>query len=227
MKKTYFFNKKFKNYKQKIKIFLPLHIINNLRFNYIKSQSKIEKKTILDVGCGVGLLTKKLAAHGANIIGIDKSKEFIKIAKSYNHNEKINYLNCSLASFCKKYEEKFDLIICTELIEHIKNKNNIISLLKKLSHKNSIIILSSLNRNILTYINTILFGEYITKILDKNTHYYKNFINLNEIYSYFQKKNLKIKDIKNLSYNPMLNYSSLKDKNNINYIITIINAKHD
>lgn len=208
--------------------FTPLHIINNIRFNYIKSKTIIKKKTILDLGCGGGILTEKLAKHGAKVIGLDKSKDLIKIAntrrvavKNYN----IKYINCSLHNFTKNYKKKFDIIICMEIIEHIKNKNQLIKLIKKMSHENSVIILSSLNKNILAYIYMILFGEYITKKITQNTHNYQDFIKLKQIKEYTKLNKFEISDIKELIYNPILNFAKIGFTPKINYILTFKNEK--
>lgn len=208
--------------------FTPLHIINNIRFNYIKNKTIIKKKTILDLGCGGGILTEKLAKHGAKVIGLDKSKDLIKIAntrkvavKNYN----IKYINCSLHNFTKNYKKKFDIIICMEIIEHIKNKNQLIKLIKKMSHENSVIILSSLNKNILAYIYMILFGEYITKKITQNTHNYQDFIKLKQIKEYTKLNKFEISDIKELIYNPILNFAKIGFTPKINYILTFKNEK--
>ncbi|HIH2762980.1 MAG TPA: bifunctional 2-polyprenyl-6-hydroxyphenol methylase/3-demethylubiquinol 3-O-methyltransferase UbiG [Candidatus Azoamicus sp.] len=210
-----------KDWWKKEKICQPLHIINNIRFNYIKSKTKIKNANILDLGCGGGILTEKLAKHGANIIALDKSKELIKIAKSRKNinSIKIKYLNMDIIDFLKTCKIKFDTIICMELLEHIENKIKIIKLLKNAIKKNGIIILSSLNKNTLTYIKIILLAEFILNKLPKNTHNFKNLVKINEINKY--KKKLKITDIKEINYDPIFKYSKITKLPEINYIITI------
>lgn len=202
----------------------PLHIINNIRFNYIKSKTNIINKNILDLGCGGGILTEKLAQHGAKITALDKSKELIKIAKSrlIFSSIKINYLNIDIMNFLKKCQTKFDIIICMELLEHIENKQPIINLSKNILNENGTIIISSLNKNILTYIKIILFGEFILKKLHKNTHIFNKLIKLDEIKKYENK--LKITDIKEIKYDSIFKYSKINKIPKMNYILTL---KHD
>lgn len=213
-----------KNWWDKKNICQPLHIINNIRFNYIKSKINILNKNILDLGCGGGILTEKLAQHGAKITALDKSKELIKIAKSrliFSSTE-INYLNMDIINFLKKCKTKFDIIICMELLEHIENienKHTIINLSKNILNKNGVIIISSLNKNILTYIKIILFGEFILKKLHKNTHTFYKLIKLNEIKNYENK--LTITDIKEIKYDSIFKYSKIKKIPEINYILTL------
>lgn len=214
-----------KNWWDKKNICQPLHIINNIRFNYIKSKTNILNKNILDLGCGGGILTEKLAQHGAKITALDKSKELIKIAKSriISSSNEINYVNIDITTFLKKCKTKFDIIICMELLEHIENKNPIINLFKNMLNDNGTIIISSLNKNILTYIKIILFGEFIFKKLHKNTHIFDKLIKLNEIKNYENK--LKITDIKEIKYNSIFKYSKINKIPEINYILTLKHVK--
>ena len=73
--------------------FKPLHVINPLRANYIKEKLDLESKSILDVGCGGGLLTEALYDSGANVTGIDAAGPGIEVAKIHasKGNKKINY----------------------------------------------------------------------------------------------------------------------------------------
>jgi 2-polyprenyl-6-hydroxyphenyl methylase/3-demethylubiquinone-9 3-methyltransferase len=210
-----------KNWWDKKNICQPLHIINNIRFNYIKSKTNILNKNVLDLGCGGGILTEKLAQHGAKITALDKSKELIKIAKSrlISSSTEITYLNIDIITFLKKCKTKFDLIICMELLEHIENKQPIINLSKNILNDNGAIIISSLNKNILTYIKIILFGEFILKKLHKNTHIFDKLIKLNDIKNYETK--LKITDIKEIKYNSIFKYSKINKIPEINYILTL------
>lgn len=225
MDKKNIFNIISKNWWEKNNICEPLHIINNIRFNYIKSKTKIKNKIILDLGCGGGILTEKLAKHGAQIIALDKSKELIELAK-YRllfSKIKINYLNVDITNFLKNCKTKFDIIICMELLEHLENKSEIINLLKAVINKNGIIIISSLNKNILTYTKMILFGEFIFKKLHKNTHIFSKLIKLNEIN--YNKNTFKIIDIKEIKYDAIFKYSKIDKKTKINYIITFKNVE--
>jgi 2-polyprenyl-6-hydroxyphenyl methylase/3-demethylubiquinone-9 3-methyltransferase len=210
-----------KNWWEKKNICKPLHIINNLRFNYIKSKTEIKNKKILDLGCGGGILTEKLAKHGAILTALDQSKELINIAKKRNINfsKKIKYLNIEIINFLKIYKKKFDIIICMELLEHVEDKELIIRLLNKVLTENGIIILSSLNKNLITYIKMILIGEFTLKKLPKNTHSFKKLLNIEKIKLY--QKNLKIIDIKEITYNAFMQYSNINFVAQINYILAL------
>ncbi len=223
MKKTYIFDTIASIWWKKHNICQPLHIINNIRFNYIQSKTKINKKNIIDIGCGGGVLSEKLAAHGGIITGLDKSKNLIKIAKSHNkkNSSKIHYINKDINNFIKHNNNIFDIVICMELLEHVEKKADLIKIIDTLCKKHGIIIISSLKKNILTYIYMILICEYITKDMKINMHTYENLLDCTLIKKKLNDYNMHIIDIKGIIYNPILKYSHIGTSTNINYIITL------
>ncbi|HIH2763630.1 MAG TPA: bifunctional 2-polyprenyl-6-hydroxyphenol methylase/3-demethylubiquinol 3-O-methyltransferase UbiG [Candidatus Azoamicus sp.] len=155
----------------KKKMFKPLHLLNNLRFDYILKKNKFKNKSILDLGCGIGMLSEKLSLHGGVVTGIDKSSSLIKIALENARKKKlsIKYL-CSNFLSVENFNFKFDIIICTEVIEHLDDIFNFFIFLDKVSKKNTIIFISSLNKNLISYFKIILLGEFFSGTLVKNTH---------------------------------------------------------
>lgn len=223
MKKQYIFDTISSNWWEKNKICQPLHIINNIRFNYIQSKTEINKKNIIDIGCGGGILSEKLAMHGGITTGLDKSKNLINIAKTRNKHFalKIKYINTNIETYLKKNNSTFDIIICMELIEHIEKKDDLLKIIHTLINKNGIIIISSIKKNIVTYIYMILLCEYITKNMKINTHSYENLTTCTLIKKLIHNYGIEIIDIKGIKYNPILKYSNIDKSININYILTI------
>ena len=109
--------------------FKPLHELTPSRLEYItsltKNHFKIESlkdiKT-LDIGCGGGLISEPLTRLGANVTGIDASEINIEVAKKHalESNLEINY-QAILAETLEKTQEKYDLILALEIIEHVEN----------------------------------------------------------------------------------------------------------
>ena len=201
--------------------FKPLHMLNPVRINFIKENIDLENKSLIDVGCGGGLLCENLTSKNTKVKGIDMSNEAIEIAKAHQslNNLNINYQKISLEELIKESKKKYDVLTCLELIEHVPNPEKLIQDCIKITKKNSELFFSTLNRNLISYLVSIIGAEYIFNILPRGTHDYKNFIKPSEFCSLLRKNSLEIKNIKGINYN-ILNKSFYESSTpNINYII--------
>lgn len=108
-------------------------------YDYLKNKPKLK---ILEIGCGNGYLTYSLNSLGHSASGIDISEEAIKSAKT-------NFGNYFAVSDLKDYrpKEKFDLIIATEVIEHLKNPSEFILQCLALLKENGEILLTTPNKD--------------------------------------------------------------------------------
>jgi 2-polyprenyl-6-hydroxyphenyl methylase / 3-demethylubiquinone-9 3-methyltransferase len=151
--------------------FAPLHKFNPVRQEYlvdkIKSHFSIapngsypfKNLTLLDVGCGGGLIAEPMTRLGAKVTGIDASEKNINVAKFHAEqmNLKINYL-CATP---EKLNEQFDVILCLEIIEHVADVDLFIKSCAKLLKKNGIIFFATLNRTAKSFLFAIVGAEYI------------------------------------------------------------------
>ena len=113
--------------------FKPLHLFNPIRRKYIiekctdhfnldkEKEKSLSTLKILDIGCGGGLISEPLSRLGADVTGMDASSKNIEIAKIHAKKSKlkIKYLNTSPEQ--KEMDEKFDVILNLEVVEHVKN----------------------------------------------------------------------------------------------------------
>ena len=200
-----------------------LHKINPLRLYFIINNfnKPLNNKKVLDIGCGGGLISELLSKKKANVTGIDENIYNIKQAK--NHAKisslKINYLNKSLNSFNKKNKQKYDLILCLEVLEHVENVEESLEIISKLLKTNGTLILSTINRNLKSLIFAKMFGEYILNWIPIGTHQYKKFLKPEEIIQIFKLKKINFKKIKGMEFNPVLNKWFLSNNTNINYFM--------
>ena len=168
-------------------------------FNLESNKSNFLKGlTILDIGCGGGLISEPMARLGANVTGIDASEKNIKVAKihSKKSNLKINYLNKSPEQL--KDFEKFDVILNLEIVEHVENIELYIQSCFNLLKKNGIMFTATLNRTMTSYIKAILGAEYILRWLPIGTHDWNKFIKPEELESILNDKNFKTLDVKGI-----------------------------
>ena len=200
-----------------------LHRINSLRLEFILNNfdKSISKKNVLDIGCGGGLISESLAKKKAKVTGIDENICSIKQAKEHAKisSLKIKYINQSLDSFFNKNKKKFDLILCLEVLEHVNDVEKTLDKITKLLNPGAILILSTINRNLKSLIFAKIFGEYILNWIPIGTHQFKKFRKPEEISELLILKKIKIKKIKGLEFNPILNKWSLTDNTDINYFI--------
>lgn len=210
----------------KNKIYNPLHTLNVIRLKFICSNITIKNKLILDVGCGGGILSESLSKKGALVTGIDASKNAIKIAIKHAKLTNLNifYEKNTIEEHNNNKNNKYDVITCMEILEHIPDKNLLIKTCKNLLKTNGHIFLSSINKTTIALIKTIIFGEYILKIIPINTHSYHKYTNIKNIKNIIKKNNFKIQNIKGINYNPILKKTKITKNENINYIIHIKNV---
>tara|TARA_Y100000590_G_scaffold169037_1_gene193518 strand:- start:203162 stop:203851 length:690 start_codon:yes stop_codon:yes gene_type:complete len=196
-----------------------LHKLNPLRLKYIMERYDIKGKKILDIGCGGGLLAEELAKEGAIVTAIDASKKTIDIAKKHakENNLKIDYQCGSIDDLEDKY--KFDCIVCFELVEHVSSPNQLIKKISSLSKENTNIFISTINRNIQSFVFAKILAEYIFNIIPKGTHQYKKFIKPSELCRIFEKNNCEIKEINGMIFDPFLSDFRISSFTKINYFI--------
>lgn len=182
-----------------------LHDINPLRVAYIKYQVSLKGKKILDLGCGGGILSESIVRERAVTTGIDASKEMIALAGRHAQKKglDIRYIKTNIEVLNTIITDKFDVILCMELIEHVPDYKSVIRACKKLLNTNGTIIFATINRNWVSFFLAIICAEYIMGLLPKGTHTYNAFIKPEELSSACAEVGLVKTDITGFSYNPI------------------------
>jgi 2-polyprenyl-6-hydroxyphenyl methylase/3-demethylubiquinone-9 3-methyltransferase len=210
--------------------FAPLHKFNPTRQEYLVNQIKnhfsilskgsnpFKKLTLLDVGCGGGLVAEPMTRLGAKVTGIDASEKNINVAKFHAEqmNLKINYI-CSTP---EKLNQKFDVILCLEIIEHVADVDFFIKTCAKLLKKNGIIFFATLNRTAKSFLFAIVGAEYILNWLPKGTHDWSKFLKPDEIISNALKYKLDPYETVGFKFNIILRDWQKSKDTDVNYAVS-------
>ena len=202
--------------------FKPLHQINPLRVGFIKDRSILEGKKILDVGCGGGILAEALSELGANVTGIDASENTIGVAKSHSKSisSNVRFIQNTIEEFiASNPEEKFDVITCLEMLEHVPSPGEIIKNCSDILKKDGDIFFSTINRNPRSYLFAVIGAEYILNLLPKGTHDYEKFIKPSELAKWIREAGLNSEETIGLSYNPITDNYWLGKDIQVNYMV--------
>ena len=213
--------------------FKPLHKFNPIRINYIKqsiiehfnivnSKKPLDNLSLLDVGCGGGLLSEPMCILGAKVTGIDAARKNINIAKIHakKNKLKINYLTVSPEKL--RIKNKFDVILNMEIVEHVSDINYFIKSCANLLKKNGIMFIATINRTLKSYLFAIVGAEYILKWLPTGTHDWNLFVKPRELIKISMKYNLKSNGIHGMIYNPLLDQWKTGKDSSVNYISSFI-----
>ena len=208
--------------------FKPLHKFNPVRIKYIKdniiknfklsSENKpLKKIKILDIGCGGGLLSEPMCRLGAEVMGIDASKKNIEIAKIHakENNLRINYI-CATPEILKN--QKFDVILNMEIVEHVEDVNFFIKKSSELLKKNGLMFVATLNRTLKSYLFAIIGAEYFLRWLPIGTHDWNKFVRPDELIKIAEINNLKLEKLDGVTLNLLTNQWNLDTDNSVNYI---------
>jgi 2-polyprenyl-6-hydroxyphenyl methylase/3-demethylubiquinone-9 3-methyltransferase len=209
----------------------PLHKLNPTRIHYIEKQilqhsgkPSLKDMTILDVGCGGGLVCEALACKGAKVTGIDAGETAIQVATDHAVDN-----GASVIYKCENVEDHkgtYDVVLALEIIEHVDHIEEFVKAVSAKVNKGGLVIFSTLNRTPKSYALGIVAAEYILRWLPRGTHDWKKFVKPSELARMAQAENLKISDITGLVYNPFLDHFSLSNNDiDVNYFMAAEKAK--
>jgi 2-polyprenyl-6-hydroxyphenyl methylase / 3-demethylubiquinone-9 3-methyltransferase len=212
--------------------FRVIHKFNPVRRDYIISciadyyardisgTSPFAGLKILDVGCGAGLLCEPLADLGASVVGIDATARNIEIARwhAVESELSIDYRHC-LTEDIEQTGERFDVVLNTEVIEHVVNPHQLLADCSKLLKPNGIMIVATLNRTLKAYLLAIIGAEYVLKWLPKGTHEWKRFLSPSEIKNMIEPCGLETVSVTGVSFNLFSNRWRLSKDTSVNYML--------
>ncbi len=197
-----------------------LHAINPARLGYVAARSTLHGAQVLDVGCGAGLLSEALAGEGAQVVALDLAPELIKVARLHRleSGASVDYRLQSVESLAAEMPGRFDVVTCMEMLEHVPDPAAIIHACATLLKPGGRLFVSTLNRTPAAFALAIVGAEYVTRLLPKGTHQYRDFIKPSELGAWLRAAGLQLDDVSGLMYEPWRNAARLITRTDVNYV---------
>jgi len=211
--------------------FKPLHKFNPTRLAYIRenvcrrfardpgSETPFDGLTLLDIGCGGGLLSEPMTRLGAKVTGADASEANIKTAALHAKQSglAIDYRATTAEALCAE-GAKFDIILNMEVIEHVAAPPAFMQHCAALINPGGIMFLATLNRTLKSFALAIVGAEYVLGWLPRGTHDWHKFITPDELDQMAEAAGLAITTSTGVSYNPLLDRWNRSGDMAVNYM---------
>jgi len=206
--------------------FRPLHEINPLRLDYVDGRVSLAGRTVLDVGCGGGLLAEGMASRGAKVTGIDLSEGAVQVAKLHlkESGRQVEYRLVSAEDLAAERPSGFDTVTCMEMLEHVPDPDSIIQACARLVRPGGHVLFSTLNRSANAFALAILGGEYLLRLIPPGTHEYAKFIRPSELETWARQAGLELRHSTGLHYNPLTRKYRLGPGLDVNYFMHFTRA---
>ena len=199
--------------------FRPLHDLNPLRLGWIDGLAKLSGKSVLDVGCGGGILAEAMARLGASVTGIDLAEKPLRVAELHlmESGLAVHYEKASAEEKTKSHSGHFDVVTCMELLEHVPDPASTVAACASLVKPGAHVFFSTINRNPKSYLFAVIGAEYLLKLLPRGTHDYARFIRPSELTRWCRDAGLEPLELKGMTYNPLTGQYRLGDDCDVNY----------
>lgn len=201
--------------------FRPLHEINPLRLEWIDARAALRGRTVLDVGCGGGILAEAMAVRGARVTGIDLGEAPLAVARLHlkESRQQVEYRKIAAEDLAREQPGHYDIVTCLEMLEHVPNPASTVAACAQLVKPGGQVFFSTLNRNPKSWLFAIVGAEYVLKLLPRGTHDYMKFIKPSELERMSRHAGLTVREFTGMHYNPLTRRYSLGAGVDVNYLL--------
>lgn len=174
--------------------------------------------TVLDIGCGGGILSEPVTRLGGRVTGIDPGPSNIAVARSHARDVglTIDYRPVSLESVAAGGEQ-FDVVIASEVIEHVAGQPQFVATACRLVGPGGLFIASTLNRTAKCFMFAIVGAEYVLRWLPRGTHDWQKFVKPGELETWTRRAGLRKTSTKGMIYTPLRDEWTLGPDTDVNY----------
>jgi 2-polyprenyl-6-hydroxyphenyl methylase/3-demethylubiquinone-9 3-methyltransferase len=206
--------------------FKPLHRLNPARVDYVASRASLDGMRVLDVGCGGGLLAEALARHGALVTAIDLAPAMIQTARLHAAESElaIDYRVQDAGELARQCPHSFDVVTCMEMLEHVAEPASFLQVLAQLVKPRGALFVSTLNRNVKSFLKAIVGAEYLLRLLPPGTHEFERFIRPSELATWARAAGLTLVHTAGLHYDPFRDRCEINEDVAVNYLAHLVPA---
>jgi 2-polyprenyl-6-hydroxyphenyl methylase/3-demethylubiquinone-9 3-methyltransferase len=210
-----------------------LHRYNPVRVGYIRDRAAqqfgrdptnsdcLSGLRLLDIGCGAGVLCEPLARLGADVVGADPARTAIDAARVHARESglQIDY-RCASSESLADAGERFDIVLAMEVIEHVSDPDLFIARCAEMVRPGGLMILSTLNRTVKSFVFAIAAAEYVLRLLPRGAHQWSRFLTPAEVRAAMARHDLAVADVSGVTLNLFAGALQLSRKTDVNYILT-------
>ncbi len=200
--------------------FRPLHRLNPVRAQFILDRARVAGARILDVGCGGGLLAESLCRAGAAVTAIDLAPAMIDAARHHAAQDglAIDYRVASAEVLARAEPQSFDVIACMEMLEHVPDPAAMLTTFARLARPGGHVFVSTIHRNLRSFLSAIVAAEYVLGLLPRGTHEYERLIRPSELARWGRAAGLSLLEIAGLDFDPFTGRCALSRDPSVNYL---------
>jgi len=212
--------------------FRPLHRFNPVRLGFIRDTAIAHWKrdaralkpfaglTLLDVGCGGGLLSEPLARIGFDVLGADAAEENVRAAAEHAAPSRLKlHYRTVTAEKLGEEDARFDLVIAMEVAEHVADVGQFVQACAKLVVPGGLLIIATINRTLKSLALAKIGAEYVLRWLPVGTHDWDRFITPDELRGHLETASLEVLDVQGVRFDPLRWDWQLARATDVNYMM--------
>jgi len=213
--------------------FAPLHRLNPVRLGFIRdhaaahwqrnplSGAPLQGLSLVDIGCGGGLICEPMARLGATVTGIDAAERNVAVARLHAAGQElaIDYRE-STAEAMASGGAQFDIVLALEIVEHVSDVDLFLQSCGRLTKPGGLVFLSTLNRTAKAWALAIAGAEYALRWLPRGTHDWRKFLKPSEVVRGLRRAGVEPQEIAGVVYSPLSRTWSLNRNDlDVNYML--------
>ncbi|HEY4115694.1 MAG TPA: bifunctional 2-polyprenyl-6-hydroxyphenol methylase/3-demethylubiquinol 3-O-methyltransferase UbiG [Rhizomicrobium sp.] len=212
--------------------FAPLHKFNPIRLQFIRDETAehfdrsartvrpFEGLSLLDLGCGGGLLAEPMARLGFAVTGCDASDETIRAATAHAEHSGLSIeYRCATAEDLAARGEAFDVVLNMEVVEHVPDVAEFLRTCAKLVRPRGLMFVATINKTLKSLALAKLGAEYVLRWLPPGTHDWNRFIAPARLKAALEDAGLQVRTTQGMIFNPLTWNWELSRDTDVNYAV--------